>query len=210
MDAGTAVASRRVAIPAGSQMSPAAWGGRVLIADNEGTLLIFGASDWQLEAKVATEAVQPVAIAATVAGDRAFFADRKGLVVCVDLAAKTVAWQRKLDAAKSVGVFQDLAVDAGVVCAYAKNTLYVLSAGSGAPLYAPIAGVSAPALLAGGELVYGTTDGSLKIATAATGKVLKSLALEARVAAQPLATGDRLVLALANGELLMVYPASIR
>ena len=191
-------------------MSPAAWGGRVVIADNEGTLLVFGASDWQLEAEVATDAVQPVAIAATVAADHAFFADRKGLVVCVDLAAKTVVWQRKLDEAKSGGVFQDLAVDAGVVCACAKNTLYVLSAGSGAPLYAPIAGVSAPALLAGGELVYGTTDGSLKIATAATGKVLKSLALGARVAAQPLATGDRLVLALANGELVMVYPASIR
>jgi hypothetical protein len=209
-DAGGAASSRRVAIPAGSQMSPAAWGGSVLIADKEGTLLVYAASGLAMEAEVATDAVQPVAIAATVVGDRAYFADRKGLAVCVDLAARKTVWQRRLDEGKSVGIFQDLAVDGSVVCAYAKSTLYLLSAASGAPLYTPITGVSAPAALDSGQLVYGTADGSLKIANAGTGKVVKSLALGARVAAQPLVVGDRIALALANGDLLVVYPQSIR
>jgi hypothetical protein len=131
-------------------------------------------------------------------------------VVCVDLAARKVAWQRKLDESKSVGVFQDLAVDTGAVCAYAKNILYLLSAATGAPLYAPIVGVSAPALLVGGQLVYGTTDGSVKFATASTGRVVKSLALSSKVAAQPVSVGDRVFLALANGDVAAVYPSSIR
>jgi len=162
-----------------------------------------------VSAPIATKAVQPVAVAVKVQGDQGYFADRKGLVVSVDLAGGKVTWQAPL-AKQSVSVFTDLACAPEGIFAYGKGSLYGLSVSKGEQLFTPVSGVSCPPLYRDGKLYYGTDQGALVVAEAATGRTLASLDVKAKVTTRPEWLDGLLYLGTATGEIVVVNPAAVK
>jgi outer membrane protein assembly factor BamB len=209
-DLGTGAATREIPVPAGSMMTPVAWNGKIVTVSQEGLLVVIDPSSGDILSQISTKAIQPVAVSVQVREDRGYFADRKGLVVCLDLAAAKVLWQVPLVARQSVGVFQDLEAGPEGVFAYGKGSLYGLSLARGEPLFTPLSGVSCPPLYRDGRLFFGTDQGSLRIADAATGKILGSLDVKTKITSRPEWLEGLLYLGSAGGEIIVVNPAAIR
>jgi outer membrane protein assembly factor BamB len=192
----------------GSMMTPTEWSGKIVTVSQEGVLYVLDTSG-SILGKVATKAIQPVAVSVTIVGDKGYFADRKGLMVAVDLAGMKVLWQVPL-AKTSTGVFQDLECGPQGVYAYAKGALYGLGLAQGETLFAPISGVTCPPLYHDGKLYYGTDQNALRIADAATGKVLGSLDVKARITTRPQWLDDALYVGTATGEVVVINPAAVK
>jgi outer membrane protein assembly factor BamB len=199
---------RQVPIPGGTLMSPTISDGRVLLVNQAGVFLAVDPESAEVLFQVPTGASQPVASSVLVSGSKAYFADRKGMVVCVDMEARKTAWKVSLKG-QAAGVFQDLEASAGGIFAFAGNTIYALSASDGSELFPPIGGASTPPLERGGVLYFGTQGGTLTAVDERTGKTLKTLDLEAVAATRPKADGSRLLLGSTTGQVFVIYPDSI-
>ena len=209
-DPATGATVRQVAIPGGTLMTPAFTDdGRVLVVSQAGILFSIDPSAGQVLFQVPTGASQPVASSVLVSGSRAFFADRKGLVVAVDLDTHKVVWRATLKGTGSMGVFQDLARSADGVFAFASNTIFGFSAADGTELFPAISGASTPPLDRDGKLYYGTQAGALQVADDRTGKPLESLDVKDALSARPASDGPRVILGSSRGQVLVVYPDSI-
>ncbi len=92
-DPATGAAVRQIPIAGGTLMTPAISDGRVLVVNQAGVFLALDPESGQALFQVPTGASQPVAGSVVVSGSRAFFADRKGLVVCVDMDAHKTLWK---------------------------------------------------------------------------------------------------------------------
>ncbi len=201
------------AIPGeGSKMSPGIYQGSVLIADQEGNFLII--KDGTVQASIATDAVMPVALAVSVKGNKAVFSGRKGNVVCIDLSSQSVLWQQKISD-ENVSVTADIALGSRGAYIFGRDgAIYGLNLNDGSSLFAPIRGASAPPLYLPGkdQIVYGTGDNKLIFAAAATGKTIKSLAIQSTVSSRPaLIPGDSLIaVGTRQGQLLLIEPAGIQ
>jgi outer membrane protein assembly factor BamB len=210
LDLATGATLGTIVIDGGSKMTPSVWQGRVVTVNQAGMLYVIDPAGGKVVAEIPTKSIQPVAVAVQVVGNRGFFADRKGLAVCVDLEAAKVVWQTPLSVKSSVGVFQDLACGPEGVFAWVKGTLYGLSPHTGEPLWAPITGVSAPPLLREGRLYYGTDQGSLRIADAATGKPLGTLDVKAKISTRPAWSEGMLFVGTSTGEIVQINPAAVK
>ena len=206
----TGATMRQVAVPGGTLMTPAITAdGHVLAVSQTGIFVVIDPEAGQVLFQVPTGASQPVASSVLVSGARAFFADRKGLITCVDLDAHKVLWKATLKGTGSMGVFQDLAKSADGVFAFASNTIFGFSATDGTELFPPISDASTPPLDRDGTLYFGTQQGALEIADDRTGKVMKSLDVKEVLSTRPRADGPRVILGGSKGQVLVVYPDSI-
>jgi outer membrane protein assembly factor BamB len=199
---------RQIPIPGGTLMSPTISDGRVLLVNQAGVFLAVDPESSEVLFQVPTGASQPVASSVLVSGSKAYFADRKGTVVCVDMDARKVAWKVSLKG-QATGVFQDLEASAGGIYAFAGNAIHALSASDGSELFPPIGGASTPPLDRGGRLYFGTQSGTLAVVDERTGKTVKSLELKAVAATRPKADGSRLLFGSTTGQVFVVYPDSI-
>jgi outer membrane protein assembly factor BamB len=145
-----------------------------------------------------------------VSGSRAYFADRKGLLVCVDMDARKVLWKVPLKGQGTTGVFQDLEKSADGIFAFAGNSISAFSAADGSEMFPRIDGVSTPPLYRAGRLYFGTQGGALAAVDAGTGKMVKSLDLKAVANTRPQADGPRLLVGTTTGQILVIYPDSIQ
>jgi len=210
IDLYTGESMKEIAVPQGSRMTPALYNGKALIVNQEGILCIIDPASGALETQIVTDAVQPVAVKITVFGDRAYFGDRKGRLVCVDLLEKRVLWERVLKKDRERGIYQDLEIGKDGVFAFAEGTLYGFSLGEGTELFRPLAGVACPPLYREeeGRLYFGSEAGSLVVADTG-GRTLKQLALGARVTARPVYEGGNLILGTDAGEVIVIRPELI-
>ncbi len=210
-DPATGATIRQIPIPEGTLMTPTITrDGRVLVVSQAGEFLVIDPVSGKVAFQVPTGAGQPIATSVLVSGTKAFFADRKGLVVCVDMDARKVLWKHPLKSRGPVGVFQDLEQSARGIFIFAQNTIYGISAADGAELFPPITGVSTPPLYRAGRLYFGTQNGTLSEADEQTGKTMKSLDLKAVATTRPQPDGPRLLLGSATGRVIIVYPDAIR
>jgi outer membrane protein assembly factor BamB len=180
-------------------MTPAVAGDAVYIATRNGAFYMVSASGQEVLANIATKAVEPIAAAALVVGDRAYFADRKGTAFCIDLQNKTVAWKRQLETGKTVGVFDDPVAAGKAILFFGKSSIYALSATDGTPLYAPIRNVASAPCVLGTTAWYGGKDNSFVALDAATGKVAATVEAGAPIVGRPAASGNNVVFPLASG-----------
>ena len=201
---------RQIPIAGGTLMTPTIADGRVLVVSQTGVFLAMDPESGEVLFQVPTGSSQAVASSVLVSGTRAFFADRKGAVVCVDMDAHKVAWKAVLKGAGTTGVFQDLEKSADGIYAFAGNTIFALSAGDGSELFPPIGGASTPPLERGGRLYFGTQSGTLAAVDEKTGKTVTSLDLKAVASTRPRADGPRLLLGSTTGQVFVVYPDSIQ
>jgi outer membrane protein assembly factor BamB len=206
----TGATLRQIPLAGGTLMSPMISDGRVLVVSQTGVFFAIDPDSGQTLFQVPTGASQPVASSVLVSGSRAYFADRKGVLVCVDMDAHKVLWKVTLKGQGTTGVFQDLEKSGNGIYAFAGNTIYALSAADGTELFPPINGASTPPLDRGGRLYFGTQSGTLAVADESTGKTVKSLDLKAVAATKPQADGPRLLFGSTTGQLFVVYPDSIQ
>lgn len=199
---------RTIPIPGGSKMSPVIAGGRVVLADQQGAVLIINPSNGALVATVPTNMSQPVALAAATDGSRVFMAGRRGVAVAVDVGSATVAWQTELPGGR--GIFLDPVIAGDVVAFFLRDEIVALSRTDGSQRYRLPNATTAP-LVVGNQLYYGATGGLLRVANADNGRLISSLRLGAAPKTSPVEIGgDRLAVGLENGRMVIVHPAGIR
>jgi outer membrane protein assembly factor BamB len=198
---------REIAVPGGTRMTPAVYNGKLLIVNQEGLFMVIDPATEKVVQRIATKAVQPVALEIDTLDSRAYFAGRKGQVVCIDLDAGEVAWQRKLEAGKDIGIYHDLEAVPGAVFIFADKSIYGFSLADGSPLFAPIRGVSSPPLYYAlpSLLYYGSTGGEL-IAADTSGRIRKRLKVKGNITTRPYWDNGNLIVGTDSGELMIINP----
>ncbi len=196
---------KQIAVPGGSRMTPAVYNGRILIVNQEGVFLVINPDNGKIESRIKTEAVQPIAIAVTTYGDRAYFAGRKGLMVCVDLVKEEVRWETPLPGRKERGIFQDLEVGRDGVFSVSDGVLYGYSLDEGDMLFAPVRGATSPPLYKEDQerLYFGGPDNTLLI-TDTKGRILKELDVDHKITTRPRFEGTNLIVGTDSGELIVI------
>jgi outer membrane protein assembly factor BamB len=206
-DSATGAKLGRVPLPDGSEMTPASYGTLVCVVTRSGVFCIVDPEKRQILSRVATEAVQPVASAPVVVGDTAFFADRKGLAISVDLSSGAINWSRPLERAGKIGVYNDPLVSGDGIYFYANGSVYALSRGTGENLFEPLRDAAAPPFLANGKLWLATKDGDILGITASSGKTVKKLKCAKEVVGKPALIAGSLVFPLVDGTVQVVGSA---
>lgn len=198
---------REITVPDGSRMTPAVYNKKLLIVNQVGVFMVIDPATEKVVRRISTKAVQPVALKIDTLDNRAYFAGRKGQVVCVDLEAGKVAWERKLEAGKDIGIYHDLEVAPGGVFAFADKSIYGFSLADGSPLFAPIRGASSPPLYYAPPslLYYGSTSGEL-IAADTSGRIRKRLKVKGNITTRPYQDNGNLIVGSDSGELMIINP----
>lgn len=201
LDERTGKIARSVPVPGGTTMTPANYDGLAAIVNQKGVFMLIDLATGEVKAQVQTGAVQPVALAPRLFGKLACFADRKGLLVMVDLSSMTVAWERALPG--SAGVFADIEIGEDGVFAFSKDMIYGYSL-NGERLMEPISKVSAPPLLSHGILFYGTLDGFLVAFRPKGLREAGRINLGSKATARPLFADGFVYVGTASGRLIKV------
>ena len=211
-DTATGATVRQVPVPGGALMTPAIADGRVFVVSQTGAFTVIDPSAGEVQFQVPTGASQPVASAVLLSGSRAFFGDRKGMIVCVDIDARQVAWKVPLKGAGPMGVFQDIvaSADGRSLFVFASDAIFALSAADGSLLFEPLTGASTPPLSRDGKLYFGTIDKTLAVVDEATGKAVASLPMKAVLSTRPQPDGQRLVVGDRTGRVFVISPDAIK
>jgi hypothetical protein len=196
-----------IALPDSIEMTPSVVGTTLYAVSTGGVFYIVDTDHQSVAAQIKTSAVQPIAAAPIVSGGSAYFVDRKGLAVRIDLDAKTVAWEKRLDAGKNLNVVQDSVLGDLGLYVFAKSTIYGISSKNGERLFDPIGGASSPPAIDGGVLWFGTQDMKIVAVDSVSGKVRATLAAPARVVGTPVRSGDLLAFPTESGNAIFVNPA---
>jgi outer membrane protein assembly factor BamB len=208
-DSGSGASVGSIPLSDDIEATPAVQGSMLYAVSTSGVLYVIDAERQSVAAQIKTQAVQPIAAAPVVSQAAAYFIDRKGLAVRVDLGAQSVSWEKRLDAGKNLNVLQDPALGDEGLYALAKSSIYALSIKTGERLFAPIGNASSPPAIVKGLLWYGTQDEKIVAADPATGKTKAVLAAPARVVGTPTASGGLLAFPMENGSAVIVDPASM-
>jgi outer membrane protein assembly factor BamB len=188
--------------------TPLVAGPMLYLASSGGSFYIVDRGKASVAANVKTSAYQPIATSPTIVDNSAFFVDRKGLVVDVDLDARSIVWQKRLDAAKSLNVFQDPVLYRDGIYVYAKSTIYALSKKTGERLFDPIANVSSPPVVEGGCLWFGTQDGKIVAADANDGRIKWSKSISCKASGVPSEAGKTLAFPTDEGSVVFIDAAA--
>jgi outer membrane protein assembly factor BamB len=198
-----------IALPDDVEMTPAVVGTTIYAASVGGVFYIMDGERQSLTGQIKTPAAQPYAAAPLISGGSAYFVDRKGLAVCIDLGSQTLVWSKRVDAGKNLNVLQDVVLGDAGLYVFAKATIYGLSLKSGERLFDPIGGVSSAPAIEAGSLWFGTQDGAIVAVDPVSGKKRATLAAPARVVGAPIASGDLLAFPTGSGEAIFVNPAVV-
>jgi outer membrane protein assembly factor BamB len=207
LDSGESVGT--IALSEDVETTPAVVGSTLYIVSVGGVFSIIDGQTLSVTGQIKTSATQPYAAAPIVSDGSAYFIDRKGLAVRIDLNAQTVAWSKRVDAGKNLNVLQDFALGDSGLYVFAKATIYGLSIKDGKRLFEPIAGVSSPPIIAEGRLWFGTLDDRIVAVDAVTGKTQGTLSVSSRVVGAPAKSGGLLVFPTQTGSAIFVDPAAL-
>jgi outer membrane protein assembly factor BamB len=194
-------------IPETSSMSSALWNDNIVIADKKGTLLIMDSSNGSTVSSIETGSLQVVAQAPAIAGNRAVFASRKGIVSAVDLASGSVLWERKLDRTVFANI---IAADEGCYVYTTKRELYALSWDTGEDLFPALSDISAVPGYDKGKLYMTNRSGMMNVVNAGSGKVEGSLDLKDSFTAKPIIRNGILIGVGTNGNFFRINTEGIR
>ncbi|MCK4542670.1 MAG: FecR domain-containing protein, partial [Spirochaetales bacterium] len=132
---------REIDIPGGARMTPAVWGGKLLIANQEGILFIIDPGTGELLEEIPTSAGQVVGSSIFIDGNRAIFAGRQGDLVCVDLAKRREIWNVRIPQDNALVVHSPVG-EHGNVFLYSRNTIFGYTIRDGTRLFTPIEGAA--------------------------------------------------------------------
>ncbi len=128
-------------------------------------------------------------------------ADRSGRVAAVSLGDEKILWERTLEARLGA----DPETDGEWIYLWtADHFLRILSLKDGGDRGSPLPGVDSPPLLSRGRLYWGSGKGTLVVADAATGVILKKTAIPDAPSVRPLLIDGVLYVGTAGGRVLRV------
>lgn len=205
-------AVRSISLPGnGSRMTPAVWNGRILSVDQNGTLSIIDAAGGSVEAEIPTGGVQPIALSIAVINDLAVFSGRKGNVVCVDLIAKKVLWERQLNGSGvKVQVYSDIIANNIGAYIYSKGIIFSLDLDTGKDLFESVKNVSSSPAIINNTLVFGDNNNNLLFIDPVDGRVKKSLNLGYTISTRPVGLDGRIGVGTSGGKMVIINPEGIR
>ncbi len=210
LDINTGSTIKKIKIPGGSKMTPSIYKNTILIVNQQGVFYKINPNSGKIITKLQTRAVQPVAVAVTVHGNKAFFPGRRGTIVCINLAKNKIIWQKKPAGVKSIGVFQDLEYGKNGIFMFAKSTIYSFAELNGSSMFPPVKGISSPPLYYDGYLYAGNLGRALVVIDAKTGKIVKSLKVGGIISTRPEAAKGRIIVGTKNGKIVVVNPEGIK
>ncbi|MFP4534265.1 MAG: PQQ-binding-like beta-propeller repeat protein, partial [Spirochaetaceae bacterium] len=199
-----------IVIPGGSKMSPGVSGNNLIIADQQGTVMILDAREGEVEHSIPTGAAQPVAIAPVIEGDRAVVVGRRGMVVAVSIETGSLLWETQLTGDAERGVFTNPVSDGERVYVHARETLYALTLADGSEAYGPFEDAAAAPLVKEGRIFYGALSGELIVRESAGGGVTARLDMPSLPRTRPLDLGERIAIGTQKGEVIYIHPGGIR
>lgn len=193
----------RITIPGGSKMSTGVVGTRLVIADQQGTVVILDANNGSTVASIATGMTQPVALGPAVSGTTAVFVGRRGTAVAIDVNAGSVRWETGLPSGR--GSFVDPQIVGNAVLFLDRDTIVAISLTDGSELYS-IPGVSGMPAVEGTTMYVPKVDGTLSAVRSSTGQQLRNVALPGSPAAGATMVGERVAVGLSDGRVVIVHP----
>ncbi|HKK48083.1 MAG TPA: PQQ-binding-like beta-propeller repeat protein, partial [Alkalispirochaeta sp.] len=199
-------AGRTITIPGGSKMTPAIISGSVVIADQQGQVIVLDPSNGNVLRSVATGMSQPVALAPAGAGSVAYLVGRRGVAAAVDVSAGSVVWERELPGGR--GSFVDPVVAGQTVFFYTEGEVVALNVADGSERYVLNEAAGVPVVL-DGQVYYGASSGELRQVNPTTGAVTARLSLDSAPAGAPVAVGQRLLVPMSDGTVVVVHPAGL-
>lgn len=199
-------AGRRISVPGGSKMSAAATGDRLVLADQQGTVVVLNATSGNAVASINTGMTQPVALAPAVSGDTAVFVGRRGTVVAISISSASVLWEEALPGGR--GSFVDPVIAGGTVLFLDRDELIGLSLADGSVQYT-VSGAAGMPAVDGSTLYVPFRDGSLAAVNAANGQALRDVRLPGAAAGGATMVGERVAVGLADGRIVIVHPAGM-
>ncbi|RKX73258.1 MAG: hypothetical protein DRP87_19210, partial [Spirochaetes bacterium] len=205
IDPATGEETRRIPIPGGSRMTPTVWQNRILIVDQQGTFLIINPDRGTVEAKISTQAVQPVALTITVYENTAYFSGRKGTVVAIDLGNRRVKWERKLRE-EGTSVFTDVECGSEGAFVFARDTIFGLSLRDGSDLFNPLTDATSAPLYSGSKVYYGG-EGKLIVRDASRGSLLETVEVGDTISTKPARINKKIVAGTTSGNILLLNPS---
>lgn len=179
-----------IEIPGGSHSSPAAWNDKILIANQQGSLVLIDAQSRAVESSVQTGALRPTGQIPIVIDDTAIIAGLKGTVSAVNLGEKSIAWERPLIQGTEVTVNTEIAAARDTVYVYGSNRVFALAVQNGKERFQPLKGITAPPMVAGRFLYLCREDSQLAIHDRMSGAELGTIPLEENAKARPAQLGD--------------------
>jgi outer membrane protein assembly factor BamB len=130
-------------------------------------------------------------------------ADRSGRIVALDVALRALRWERSL----GVRIAAEAEMDGGRVFVWTlEKTLLTLSASDGTDAREPIRGVESAPLLSNGRLYWGEAGGTLAVAEASTGRILKRIPVGEKQNVRALMIGGALYAGTAGGRIIKIDP----
>lgn len=206
-DADSGASLGTIDLPDDVEMTPAVSGTTLYAASVGGMFYVMDGGKLSVVSQVKTSASQPYAAAPLISGGSAYFIDRKGLATCIDLGTQTVAWSKRVDAAKNLNVLQDSVLGDSGLYVFAKGTIYGLSLKTGERLFDPIGGASSPPAIFDESLWFGTQNDKIVAVDPLSGKTKTTLTVSARIVGAPVETGDLLAFPTESGDAIFVDPA---
>jgi outer membrane protein assembly factor BamB len=179
----------------------------IVIADSDGNVNIIDAASKTVKAKIKTPATQAIALKIAISGNMAYFADRNGITVAVDLASEKLVWVAKITDNLKVNVFSNIALGSDNLYVYTGNRIFAFNVSNGKEAFAAIEATSAP-LLHDNKIYFGKKGGDFIEADAKTGAVLKTLkTVNGDIVTQPVLAEGRIIAGTSTGKILILNPA---
>jgi len=197
---------RRFAIPGGSKMSAGVASNRILLADQQGGVVILDAASGNVITTVSTGMTQPVAVAPAIAGNTAVFVGRRGTVTAINVSGGTVLWESGLPGGR--GSFVDPVIVGQRVLFLDRNELIALSLADGSRSYS-LNGVAGTPAVDGTTIYVPYTDGTIRALDGTTGRTLRELSLPAGAAGGAVMVGERVATGLEDGRVVIIHPAGM-
>lgn len=188
-----------VSVSGGTTMSAASDGERLYIVNNDGALVIIGIASGAVERQIESSAIQPLAHAPAVSGNRVYFVGRRGTLSCVDRAAGSEAWSVELS---DRSIVDPIATSDGVYV-FTGDAIHAYSP-TGDRLFAAKSGASTPPSVTDGVLAYGEQSGDLVVTEARSGTEIGRIRLPARAVVRPVISGNTILVGLADGSVVAV------
>ena len=186
-------------------MTPAVWGGKLLIANQEGILFIIDPGTGELLEEIPTSAGQVVGSSIFIDGNRAIFAGRQGDLVCVDLAKRREVWNVRVPQENALIVHNPVG-EHGNIFLYSRNTIFGYTIRDGTPLFTPIEGAATPPVVGKGFIIYGTLDNYLEIRRGTNGAEFKTIPLDVKISTEPVLAEDSIFVGTGTGEIIVIHP----
>ncbi|MFP4153296.1 MAG: PEGA domain-containing protein, partial [Alkalispirochaeta sp.] len=197
---------RRFSVPGGSKMSVGVASNRILIADQQGGVVILDASTGNVITTVSTGMTQPVALAPAISGNTAVFVGRRGTVTAISVSGGSVLWESSLPGGR--GSFVDPVVVGQRVLFLDRSDLVALSLGDGSRSYT-LSGVAGVPAVDGTTIYVPYADGTIRAHDGSTGRTLRELSLPAAAAGGAVMVGERVATGLEDGRVVIIHPAGM-